>query len=106
MTSSTIHGAASLRRRGPIRSVPVALLMSMLERNFETVSFLIGGMTNFVSPESFAPQNSYNLSWFVLVTGSFNFDAMFTKKSLNSFAIPKESSMRVSSTFTDPIVEC
>ena len=53
-----INGAASLSSRGPIMSVPVALLMSILERDFETFSFWIGGIINFVSAGSYAPQNS------------------------------------------------
>ena len=37
--SSAMNGEESLSRRGPIMSVPVALLMSILVRNFETLSF-------------------------------------------------------------------
>ena len=51
--SLVIYGAASLRRRGPILSVPVALLMSILERNLELNSLLIGGIINFVSAGRF-----------------------------------------------------
>ena len=51
---------------------------------------------NFASSGSIAPQNPFNLVWLVLVSGSFNFDATFTKKSLNSFAISVEFLIKVS----------
>ena len=66
-------------------SKPVALLMSMFERNFKTFSFWIDGITNFASAGSFAWQNAVNLTRFVFFMGSFNFDATFTKKKIIKF---------------------
>ena len=104
--SSVIYGAASLSKRGPIMSRPVALLISILERNLKTFSFWIGGIINFVSCEILSSQNSRNLSCFDLVKGSFSLDAILTKKLLNSFAISVESSVCVSPTLIDVIVDC
>ena len=56
--SSEINGAANLSKRGPIMSRPVALFISILERNLKTFSFWIGGIINFVSCEIFSLQNS------------------------------------------------
>ena len=45
--------AASFNKRGPIMSVPVALFMSIFEKNFRTFSFWICGILNFVLDGSF-----------------------------------------------------
>ena len=51
--------------------------------------------------------NSFDLSWFEFATGSFKCDAiLIKKKSLNSFAISKDSSTSVAPTFIEPMVEC
>ena len=60
--SSAIYGAASLSSQGPILSVPVALLESIVERCFKTLSLSILLILNLVFSGSFELQKSLNLS--------------------------------------------
>ena len=56
--------------------------------------------------ELWTDRTPLSFSWLEVVIGSFKFEAMFTKKSLNSFTILTESSVCKSLILIDPIVDC
>ena len=60
--SAAMSGAASFSNHGPILSVPVALLISIFDKYFNTSFLSMLGILNFVSVDILLLQNSLSLS--------------------------------------------